>query len=251
MKNSFRYIIFIALFYCSDGYGQEDSTKVNLLIKILDAENRQPIYNAQSISYKNMLSFATDTDGILNYAFDIDDSIKVFGLGYEPQTLHVKDFMGIDSMINISLTRKTYMIKAVDVSSRELNLHLPNDIKLGKPDDLPEAPLRSDNFGTKPNVIDAVATPLSVVHYYTSKSEKEKREFRKVLNEQDNIDKVSSIYNGDIIKEVSEYEGDTLNHFIIYCNTHLDIKPETNPLIVMQMILDLKPAFEEKLKSHE
>ncbi len=251
MKNPISYIIFVAFFYCSDAFSQDDSTKVSILVRIIDASNHKPIYNAQSISYKTMLSFATDTDGILNFSFDIDDSIKVFGLGYNPITIHSKEFLDIDSIATISLTRKTYMIKEVDVKTNEFNLHLPNDIKLGKHDDLPAIPLRGDDYNSAPSVVDAIFSPVSVAHYYTSKKEKRKREFRKLLNEETQQDKISNIYNAEIIKEVSEYEGDTLNKFIVYCNVHLNIAPHTNPIIVKQMIADLKPVFEQKLNKDD
>lgn len=225
---------------------QPDTTSVKVAVRLLDAENNKPIFNAQTISYMSQHHFVTDEDGIIIYSFPKADSLRVFGMGYEALTLQVSDFIGIDSIIDIELSRQTYMIQGVDVGGKDMHLHLPDDIKLGNNKDLPPASLRNDGFSGKPPLIAAVVSPASYIFYHTSKSEKQKRNMRAELAKQEHQDIIDEFYNADVIKEISKYEGDTLTNFIIYCNTHLTITSRSNAIIVKQLIIDAKKEFEKK-----
>ncbi len=225
---------------------QSDTTSIRVAMRLLDTENNKPIANAQTISYMSQHHFVTNKDGVIIYSFPMGDSLRVFGMGYEALTLQVSDFIGVDSIVDIMLTRRTYMIQGVDVGGTDMHLHLPDDIKLGKNEDLAPAPLRNDGFSGKPPLIAAVVSPASYIFYHTSKSEKRKRNMRAELAKHEQQEIVDEFYNAEVIKEISAYEGDTLNSFIIYCNTHLTITSRTNPLIVKQLILDTKEEFEKR-----
>ncbi len=223
----------------------KDVVWVKLIVK--DSVDNKVIENAQVVSYETMIIYATNESGEFRGSFSKSDSLKVFGLGYSPQVLRVKEFNDSIQEKIVYLGRKFYMIGTVDVQSdKELHLNLPKDINFGDEDDLP-ASLKGD-YDKKPPVAAAVLNPLSYVNYYTSKKEREKRDMRRVLVQNEEQEKVNEIYNRDIVKEVSGYEGEMLDKFMVYCNVNLKVSSESNPILVRMKIAELLEKFEEENK---
>ncbi len=239
--------LFVFLFSFCYMYAQQESTSlvwVKLLVK--DEANSKAIEGAQVISYETYQRFVTDSVGTFRHVFKSTDSLKVFGLSYEGKVIKVKEFIDNPDGMTISLPRRSYMIQEVEVSTNEMHLHLPEGIELGKKSDTPPA-LRSDDFSKKPPVLAALVSPISYVHYHTSKREKRKRNAKRMLAQEKEQDKINLFYNPEIIKEVSGYDkGDTLTNFIIYCNIHLKLSSRDNPLLVKEKIKALKLEFEQK-----
>lgn len=228
-------------------FSQEQNTDSVVWIKgvVLDEETRKPIGNIQLASYNEQHLYVADSDGTFRNIFSINDSIKIFGMGFNAKIIKVKDYINSDTLIEVVLSRRTYMIRSVDVApQRELALHLPSDIKLGKKNETPPAQ-RNDNFSSKPPVLAALKSPLSYVHYYTSKSEKRKRKFREELRIHKKQLKINEFYNRDIIQEVSGLEGDSLDSFVVYCNINLVIDVNRNPVIVKQWIKELYDEYKK------
>ncbi|WP_066630147.1 hypothetical protein [Labilibacter marinus] len=245
-------LLVLLILICARSHAQ-DSLRTEIWVKVLvfDKTDDRIIENAQIISYETMQAFSTDTLGTFRNIFNDSDSLKIFSLGYDAVTVKVADFKNLPDGGEIGLTRRTYMIKSVDVQAKqELHLHLPDDIKLAKKskDDKPLA-VRSELFSSKPPVLAAVVNPISFVHYYTSKTERRKRNAIKELAKSAEQQKINTFFNRDIIKEVSGYsEGDSLTNFIVYCNVNLKLSSRDNPLIVKQQILELKEKFETDAK---
>lgn len=243
MRLSVFAIFFICPFWLIAQINADSVVWVKLII--YDKVDSSPIENAHIISYKSMQAFASDSLGIFRGYFEERDSLKIFGLGYDALVIRVADFKTMMEGMEIKLARRTYMIRSVDVRAKqELHLHLPDDIKLGKKNETPP-PLRNDGFSAKPNVFNALQSPIGVIYYYTSKKERRKRNARKEIAKSKEQDKINLFFNRDIIKEVSRYEeGEELNSFIIYCNVNLKLSSKENPLIVKHKILELKDKFE-------
>ncbi len=242
-------IIFILLVCSLHTFAQDtasDQVWVKLIVK--DSVDNKLIENAQIVSYESMIIYATDEKGEFRNTFSKSDSLKVFGLGYSPQVIRVSEFNDSVQQKVIHLGRKIYMIGTVDVASdRELHLNLPKDINLGGEDDLPAA-LKGDSYNKKPPVMAAVVNPLSYVNYYTSKREREKRDMRRVLVQNEEQEKIKEFYNRDIVKEVSGYEGEMLDKFMIYCNINIKLSPDSNPIFIRMKIAELLEKFEEENK---
>jgi len=247
-----RSIVIWLILFCpfTKVFSQEQYADPIVWIKgvVLDEQTHRPIGNIQLASYKKQHLYVANEKGEFSNNFDINDSIKIFGLGFESKTLKVRDCIGSDSTIEVVLSRKTYLIRSVDVApQRELALHLPSDIKLGEKNKTPPAQ-RNDDFSSKPPVYVAVLNPLAFAHYYTSKSEKRKRAYRKEMINYDKQLKIDQFYNRDIIKEISGLDGENLDRFIVYCNVHLKIDENRNAIIVKQWIKELYVEYKERIK---
>ncbi len=246
-----RFLMF-ASFILYSLYTQAQELSDNLVwvkLSVYDKVNNKPIDGAQVISYKTMLSYVTDSLGQFRNTFNESDSLKIYSLGYDGQTIKVKQFKQLENGIEIYLNRRTYMIRSVDVpAKKELHLHLPEDIQLAKKNDTPP-PLRSDVFSSKPPIIAAVINPISYAYYFTSKKERRKRKAIQAIRRSKDHDIIRTFFNREIIKEVSGYEdGEKLNKFIIYCNLNIRVTVKDNPLIVKHKILKSKEKFEKKLE---
>ncbi|MCW3805244.1 hypothetical protein [Plebeiibacterium marinum] len=231
----------------------QDTPKEQVWVKLIvkDSVDNKTISNAQIVSYESMIIYATDESGVFRGSFNSTDSLKVFGLGYSPTIVHVDMLKNFPEGKIVHLGRKFYMLGTVDVpSDQELHLNMPKDINLGKENDIPTA-LRGDSYNKKPPVLAAVANPLSYVNYYTSKKEREKREMRRVLGQEQEQDKINEFYNRDIVKEVSGYEGEMLDKFMIYCNINIKLSADSNPVLIRMKIAELMEKFEEENKGKD
>jgi len=247
MKPYLILVLIIWSFVCK-AQGSKDSLVV-VRLKVWDEINKMPIENIQVISYETTQVFITDEEGSLRSTFSISDSLRINGIGYSPYTLKVSDFVGQEGYRNFYLERTSIMIREVDVAPhKELALHMPDDIKVGVINETPPA-LRNDGYSSKPGVVAAVLTPASFAYYHLSKSEKQKRNARKKIAESKEQDKISMLYNREIVAEVSGYEGELLDEFMIYCNVHLKLKSSDNQLLVKQQIVELKKAFEDEKRN--
>ncbi|TLX77728.1 hypothetical protein E9993_03535 [Labilibacter sediminis] len=242
-------IVWLIIFYpFTMVYSQNSKSDSLIWIKgiVIDEQSQLPIGNVQMVSYKTQMLFVANEEGVFRNSFHISDSVKIFGLGFEAKTFKVKDYINCDTLITVVLSRRSYLIRAVDVApKRKLALHLPPDIKLAEKNETPPA-LRNDNFSGKPPVLAAVVSPLSFIHYYTSKSEKRKRAFREELVKHEKQSQINQFYNRSVIEKISGYSGASLDSFVVYCNINLKITERHNPVIVKQMISDLYDIYKTK-----
>lgn len=226
--------------------GQDVSQdQVWVKLKVRDVVNKQPIENAQVVSYITYQMFATDSLGVFRGTLSKVDSLKIFSLGYKPMIFYVAKVDSSVDMLVVDLERNSIVLDAVDVSAdKEVNISFPSDINT----EVNEMPidLRSDGFSSKPKVLDAVLTPVGFLHYHMSKEEKMKRNAREMLAKDADQQLINGFYNREIVQEVSEYEGKDLDAFIIYCNINLKVTSEDNPIIVKQRIFELKKIYIEE-----
>ncbi len=214
-------------------------------LHIIDNVDNRPIQNAQIVSYETMLFYNSDSAGIFRNTFNVTDSIKVFGMGYDAVVLKIKNIItDEDSVKNVFLSRRSYMIASVDVpAEKELQLHMPDDIHVNVKNTTPVS-IRSDNFTQKPPVLAAVVSPVSYIYYYTSKRERRKRKFRELLQQEKEEQIVNNMYSRELIKEITGYVGKELDKFMVFCNINIKIDSSDNPIIVKQKVLELKEKYE-------
>lgn len=241
-----RYLYLILLIFCPVlTFAQEEDGKVWVKLVVKDQVNNQPIENAQLVSFESFQIFATDPSGVFRGSLTKTDSLKIFSLGYLPVILHLSEEIDSLNEVNkvIRLRRKVIMLQEVDISgNKDMHLNLPDDIANAQKNNVPVA-LRGDGFSDKPSAAAAVINPIGFAHYY-SKAEKSKREALEMLAEDAEQQKINEFYNRDIVQEVSEYEGEELDRFMVYCNINMKLTSEDNPLLVKQRIVELKKKFE-------
>ncbi|GEM_PF-3998818 len=220
--------------------------------KVVNSMDGRPIPLAQIASYKKLHLFAADSLGGFKVILDSNDSIKVVALGFDSRVFHLDSLdVDADKMYRFPLKATSYQIKQVDVNSnwhysnylarrsvmrskqKELNLMLPSDIKLGKKPDIP-ADIQPA-YSEPPPIYAAALQPLSYMHYYTSKSERRKVKYLKLLEEE----KQRTLLTVDLMKEISGLEGDELQKFIIYCNANIKLNKKDTALTVKYKVIDL------------
>ncbi len=227
--------------------------------KVVRESDQQAIPLAQIASYKKLNMFAADSLGEFRVILDANDSIKVIALGFEPCIFHL-DSLTIDAdvMYIFSLEQTSYQIQQVDINSNihynaymdrlkdhkskreEMDLMLPEDIKLGEEPEIP-ADIRPD-YNEPPPVYVAVVAPFSFIDYYTSKTDRRKRRYMKLLN----TEKQRNMLTVHLMAEVSGLEGDALEDFMIYCNANIKMNRKDTPLSIRYKVIDLYNAYKEK-----
>jgi len=112
------------------------------------------------------------------------------------------------------------------------NLNLPGDIVMyDKSKDIIPASYKPI-FKRRPPLAVFFFHPISYITYFTSKKERSKRKISKIIYSQKKMVQLSS----DIIKEVSGFEDEELQNFIVYCNKNIKIK-----------MCDTKTALKQKV----
>jgi len=211
---------------------------------------------AQIASYKKTTLFAADSMGEFRIILDAKDKIKVVALGFESRTFFLDSInVDADEQYTFPLKQTTYQIEQVDINSNhhynkylsqlkamrskqmEMDLGLPADIELGKVREIP-ADIQPV-FKRRPPVIAALANPLSYVHYYTSKSEKQKRNMLILLADE----KQRRLLSVELIQEVSGLQGRELELFTMYCNVNIKLLNEDDETSIRYKVIDLYKAY--------
>ena len=184
---------------------------------------------------------------------DKDDSLKVVTMGYENKVVRVKEIISDSINFKITLQSKSYLLKGVDIekepydyltSDKEKwkNLHLPENIKIGKP--LTKEMDYSNGYKEEPPpVVVAVMNPITYMEYYNKKN-KSKRMVHQLKADAYERDRTSLIYNTGLLAKISGYEQPTLDSFIVYCNIQLKIKSSASYISICKKVEEAKEAFE-------
>ncbi len=200
-------------------------------------DNHAEIPHATIASYKQVALYISDEKGCFSLKLDHNDSIRVAALGYEARTIVLSKQLR-DSINNLSIQLKQHSFKIREVTvkgyrgildplifpkhlddSKKIDLRLPAHIGSQVSDIPPHERLDAGNMG----VLGAIFNPASFFHSKFSRAEKAKlslpeaREATRLWNHQE------AIAGREVIALVSGYEGEALDHFMIYCNMHLKI----------------------------
>ncbi len=244
-------ILIVSNVVAQDKEETEDDVWVQLFV--YDADEHRVMENVQVISFRSMLVYLTDSIGSVHGFFQSGDSLKVSGMGFQPVVVKVDAFKGKENGKMVFLSRQTYMLRAVDITAdKDFDLHMPGDINMGddKEDDTPIS-LRSSYGKKKPAIYKAAINPVGFAHYYLSKEERQKRKNIKELQEEEKRQKIRKIFNRDIVAFVTGYKDKELDDFMLYCNMHLEVTENSNPIIVQQDVLDLTVKYEEEKKQNK
>lgn len=203
---------------------------------IINENDSTPVALAQIASFKKQLAYAADSVGSFTISLPSNDSIKIVALGYEPKIFSIPDSLSdTENPILFPLESTSYMIKQVDINTysaynnytdrlkalhakaQEMDLKMPPDIIMGKGSEVP-APIRPV-FRRDPPVAVLFFNPLSYIHYYSGKSEKEKRKLVQLFHQE----KTRQLLTPEMIQEVSGFKGEKLQDFIVYCNVNIQL----------------------------
>jgi len=258
MKKLYTYIILLSSVVWFTKVVAQDK-QVWLHGKVVHQADSVSIPLAQIASYQKVNLFAADSVGEFRVILSANDSIKVIALGFEPRVFHLST-MNIhpDEVVLLPLKRASYLIKQVDINfykgyndytshlkeirnkQKEMDLHLPAHIQLGRAPEIP--PDIQPTFKENPGIVGAIASPLSFMYFHTSKSEKRKRKMVKLMEQ----NKLRKLLSTDLIKSVSGLEGEELQEFIVYCNANVKFKKNDNETSIKYKVIDLFKVFKMK-----
>ncbi len=229
--------------------------------KVIDSDSGKPVPYANIASYSQHLMYAADSTGSFYIQFSFKDSVKVVVLGYYSKVFRIDSVSSRNEDISLfPLSRSSIMLNNVDInlhtgyfsSDKEFelkgkdfegsDLHLPGDIIMyDKSKDIIPSSYKPV-FSRRPPVIVFFFQPLSYITYFTSKKERSKRKMSKIIYSQKKMVHLTN----DIIKEISGFEGDELEQFVIYCNKSVMIKTSDTKSTLKQKVF---LALEEYLLS--
>ena len=240
-----RVILFLLLIIQVVNIKSQDIGEIWIKGSIIDANDKQPIPHVQIASFQRGVLYATNEKGYFSITLNKNDSIRVLSLGYLPEIINFRDLNDSTAQnIEIKLTRTNFQLQEVNIYKKSANEHLsqfmPDDIKLGVVNELHPG-LRSD-VGGKPRLIAAVTNPLSFFYYHLSSNEKNKRRMILLSNEELKNEKL----NKEIIEQISGFEDEELNRFIIYCNTQIILSEKETAETVTRKIIDAYTNFKNQ-----
>lgn len=231
-----KLICILAIILCHHLSAQQKGER---LIKgqVIDLKTKSVIPHASIASYNLISIFTADSLGKFQILTHVDDSLKVFAMGYDAIVFKVTESTGSSTVHLFQLNQFSFLLKEVNVNGWDAelldkNLDLPFGIHLGQQSDVPVA-YRSD-FGGKPPVIAAFKSPFSYAYYYLSKREKQKRKMLNLIS----IDTDYSNLTNDLLADISGLKDDELEKFRVYCNINIKLDKRDNQQTVRYKVLD-------------
>lgn len=220
------------------------------------------IPHATIASFKKVAMYVSDEKGCFSLELDLNDSIRIAALGYEPRTIVLNKQLG-DSLNTLSIKLKQHSFKIREVTvkgyrgmldplifpkhlddSNQIDLHLPADIgsrvSTVPPHERPDV----GNMG----VLGAVFSPVSFIHSKFSRSEKAKIMLPQARQEARMWNHREAIASREVIALISGYTSDKLDNFMIYCNLHLKLSAADNGISATRKIETLLLQFQREEK---
>lgn len=214
-------ILFLTTTITSPLLGQDvdlliDPILINLKGQLKNMEDSTSVPYASIINPRTHRGALTDENGYFSMEALNIDSLLISVIGYTREYVKIPLNYNEDSLLVIWARPIRYPINEVQITGNAPKANTDN-LATGKPVDIsPE--LRGDAFNSKPNVLNAIFQPLSFLQYYLSGKEKEKREVRQAMISQADWEKISTVYNKDVVMSLTglnQFQADT---FMIYFN---------------------------------
>lgn len=236
------YYILATLFFSVTLSGQEiDGTLKRYRLKLINQTDSTPIKFAKVISFITYDTYATDKFGEIELVLDNSDSIRVAAMGYTPTTFKASSLS--TKRLNICIIPTfTFTLPECTIrlrNSDSLFLNLPSDIKLGQASDVP---MRLRNRPLSP--LEAISSPITNLFSGYRDVEKSRTKVRELMSQdmrKQNHD--YQILNRAIIADESQFTGDSLEYFIMICNTHIKISPYYKEVHVRTKIRELIDSY--------
>ncbi len=221
MKRLQLSILFILFVFVQQSFGQEydllvDPVLINLKGRLVDAIDGEPVPYASVINPRTHRGALTNDNGYFTMEVLNIDSLLISVIGYTKEYMRIPLNHSEDSVLVLNARPIVYPLAEVEITGESPVVNL-DGISTGKPVDIsPE--LRGDAFNSKPNVLDAIFSPLSFLQYHLSRSEREKRQVRELMVSQEEWAKISGTYNKDVVMALTGLNFQEADTFMIYFN---------------------------------
>ncbi|HET6559060.1 MAG TPA: carboxypeptidase-like regulatory domain-containing protein [Prolixibacteraceae bacterium] len=222
MKNCTLVILLALIISTFPLFAQEaeeiDPMPITLKGRVVNMDDYSPVPYAYVINCRNHMGVTTNEDGFFTMAALNVDSLEISSLGFTKTIVHIPADYNELNVLTLFARPVRFGLPQVNVKGIQPRVNLEG-VPMGKKIEI--APhLRGDVFNKKPSVLAAIFSPASFIQYYTSKSEREKRETRKAIITEKQWEYLSQYYNKDLVMELTgmyEYQADS---FMIYFNSH-------------------------------
>lgn len=247
LRRFYTLLVFMGLF-CSAMAQAPDLYVVNIRGIVTSAEDGEPLPYAHVINPRVHGGTTTNADGMFTIRMLTEDTLIIRSVGFVDQKLTIDEFPP-KKLYKVVLKPVRILLDEITVTK---DLHMRE--RLGLPDAKPlniPIELRGDAFNEKPPWFAAFLTPLSFIQYHTSKREKEKREIRKIIQNNEQWMTFSRNYNLEIIKKLTGLDGAEADKFMIYCNLNNQLPYNASQLEVDFQIMNLFYKYKKEKEAKE
>jgi hypothetical protein len=191
-----------------------DSVQIQLKGILISRSDSLPIPYANIFNLRTRQGTITDAKGLFKIQVLSTDSLRISALGFMRELITIPKNQ--DSIFVVLVRPVRYAINEVVVKGESpVNL---GELGTGKPVDIsPE--LRGDAFNKKPHWTQFRYHPVSFLHYYFSKKEKEKRKVRKLMELEKDWEALSKLYNKETVEKITGLTGEKVDNFMVWLNS--------------------------------
>lgn len=194
-----------------------DPMPLKLKGQVLNLDDETPVQYGFVQNFRTKTGVTTDDQG--RFMMDIlnIDSLAITSLGFTKTIVHIPINHNEKNVLIIYAKPVRFAIPEVSVQGDQQKVNM-DGVPSGKKNDI-DPHLRGDSYSSKPPIIAAFFTPLSFIQYYTSKSEKEKRETRKAIITEKKWEILSQYYNKELVMQLTGLNDHRADDFMIYINS--------------------------------
>ncbi|MFA9390754.1 MAG: carboxypeptidase-like regulatory domain-containing protein [Prolixibacteraceae bacterium] len=221
---------------------------VNIRGIVTSAEDGTPISYAHIINPRVHGGTTTNADGMFAIRMLTEDTLIIRSLGFVDQKLMITEFPP-RNLYQIAMSPVRFLLDEVTVNE---DLHMRERLGLPNPDPLNiPTELRGDAFNEKPPWFAAFLSPISFLQYHTSKKEKEKREVRRIIQNNQEWLTFSRFFNLDNIERLTGLHDTDADNFMMYCNLHNQLPYFASQLEIEFQIMDLYFKYKKEMAENK
>lgn len=192
-----------------------DPMPIRLKAQIVNLDDGSPLPYAHVVNMRTHGGTTTDIEG--KFVLDMlnIDSLAISAMGFK------KIYIQIDPKHN---ENNLYIIRAIPIRFAIGEIEVKGEMQkpnLGLPEAKPlniSPELRGDAFNKKPPILAALFNPVSFLRYYTSKSEREKRDVRQAIVSEDRWQMLSRYYSKEVVMNLTGLNEKEADKFMFYFN---------------------------------
>lgn len=214
----------------------QDLYVVNINGLVTSIEDGEPIPYAHVINPRVHGGTTTNVDGMFSIRILTEDTLIIRAVGFVDEKLTINEFPPKERY-DVKLKPVRFLLREVTITEDNLmrkKLGLPEFEPLNIPTEL-----RGDAFNEKPKWYDAFLTPISFIQYHASAKEKEKREIRRIMMDNEEWLTFSTYHNLENIKRLTGLKGEEADKFMIYCNLNNRLPHFAGQIEIEFQIMDL------------
>lgn len=221
-------ILILSLLLSNQSFGQDDDLIDPVLVKlqalIINTTDSSAIPYASVVLNRTHSGTVTNAEGFFSLEMLNIDSLVVSSVGFQKAVIKIPYNYNSNSVLVFMLNPIVYMIGEIQVQGDRPKIDL--GLGTGKSTDIPPE-LRGNAFNEKPPVLAALFNPISYWQYYLSKREKQKREVRNAIIEEQYWEMHSKNYNKETVMFLTGTTDSQADSFMIWFNS-LGVLPYTS-----------------------